>query len=294
MINLKIVNFYYGIVCNLSCKGCFSGSDIIKHRTYDPSLENILESVTNASKHISNIDMITLIGGEPLLYWDEKIVPVARHIRKCFPNNLINITTNGLLLHKFKDKVINLLLELGNCSLSITNHFTEFSDDKVAKTYHKNLEYFLSDPQLFKIHDGHYDIPDATVDIHIHNLSNGFAAQFLKIDGKLKPFATNNPAGSMKHGCTGRVCAGIIDSQLFKCDRLAVLPYILTETDQLTDPDWQKYLNYNAVDLRNPAEEALEHFKNTEGLPIPECDVCPDSQIIGISKIPRTKENVLP
>lgn len=38
----------------------------------------------------------------------------------------------------------------------------------------------------------------------------------------------------------------------------------------------------------------LEYFKATEGLPIPECDVCPDSRVIGISLIPRTKENVLP
>ena len=92
-IDIEIVNFYYGINCNLSCNGCFSGSDIIKHNRYDPTLDSILTSIEDFSRVANVKQMVTLIGGEPLMYWDT-VVPMARHVRKYFPNVDINLTTN--------------------------------------------------------------------------------------------------------------------------------------------------------------------------------------------------------
>lgn len=295
MIKIKMTNFYYGFKCNLACKGCNSGSDIIFHKDHDPSLESILESITNFAKHVSDVTItITLIGGEPLLYWNEKIVPMAHHVRKYYPTTTINISTNGLLLHKLKDEVIQLLLDIDNIRLSVDDHTADFSDDPVGKKYLKNLNYFLSDPRLHKIHDEHYDIPNKNIDIMLHSFLSGFHAQFLTVDRKLKPFATNDPEGSMKYGCVGNICSAIIDSKLYKCPRLLSLPKILAEVNQLDDPDWAKYLNYAPVDLsRNDIEEELNLFEATEGLPIPECDVCANKFIQNITWFQQSKENVI-
>lgn len=294
MISLEIVNFYYGLNCNLSCNGCFSGSDIIKHTRYDPSTESILKSIEDLAKIATVKQMITLIGGEPLMYW-EKVVPILRHVRKHFPNVNINLTTNGFRLKKYQDELINLMIELQPFRISLTDHMTEIAyTDILANKYYAQVTEFLSDPRLNKIHDYHYDIPDNQVNIHIANFSEGFKAQYLIKDGKLKPFATNDPKGSMREGCTGDICSAVVDSKLYKCPRFYVLPLVLKERGQLDDPDWQKYLGYQSIDLNNYTNDELVQFENNQGKPIDLCDMCPNHKIINISVIPHTKENLIP
>lgn len=289
------MNFYYGFKCNLACRGCNSGSDIIFHRNYDPSLKSILETITNFSNYVDDVtNMITLVGGEPTLYWNDKIVPMTHHVRKYFPNATINISSNGLLLHKFRDDIVNLFLEVDNIRLSIDDHLAGFPDSREAQVFYKNLKYFLSHPRIHKIHDMHYDIPNKKIDFMLHTFHEyGFKAQFKTEGNKVKPFATNDPSGSYAVGCISPFCAAAIDNKLYKCPRLLSLPKILTETNQLNDPDWQKYLQYTPVDLLNGTQEDIDHFANTEGQAIPECDVCPNSREQNIHWFPQSKENVL-
>jgi organic radical activating enzyme len=290
---LKIVNFFYGFKCNLSCHGCLSGSDMIHHKNHDPDLENIMLGIRNLSSYVSDITiMATILGGEPLLYWDEKIVPVAHEIRKHWPNATLNITTNGLLLHKLADKVIDTLIEFGNSKLQISKHASNVGPHPFKKIYDTNLLTFLSNPKLNKIHDLHYDVPNNKVDIHLDQWDQPFISQFVIKNGKLKPFATQDPVGSMKDGCTGNICSMVKDNKLYKCGRLAVLPAILKERNQLDDPDWQKYL-HTYVDLAKTPHEGIEKFYMEEGKPIPECDVCPNARSLE-SKIARNASTVLP
>lgn len=290
---LKIINFYYGYNCNLSCDGCFSGCDLIGEK-YDPSFDSVLKSVEDLSKYAAGAnEMITLIGGEPLLYWEDRIVPLTKCIRKFFPDSNINITTNALLISKYKDQIFDLLLEVDNIRLSITDHLVEVDkEDNFSKKYYKNLDTFLADPRLNKIHDEHYDIPDTNIDIYVHKFET-FKAQFLMIGGKVKPFKTNNPAQSKARGCTGD-CATVIDSKLYKCPRLASLTRILHKTNQLDDPEWQKYLKYQPVDLSsNNSYDSMREFFETQNKPISVCDMCPDKHIINITALPHKKENII-
>lgn len=290
-IDLDLVVFLYGFKCNLSCRDCLSSSDILDHTTYDPSLENIIESIDNVAKYVSNVNhMVSLIGGEPLLYWD-RIKTLARHIRKRFPNATIGLSTNGLLLHKYKDEVIELLMELKNCKIDVSNHMHDFPDDKAAIVSKRNLEYFLSDPRFYKIHEYHYDIPNYKADIHLRNKTLEFITQYKRTkDGTLKPFASGNPSESFARGCTGRICSTVINNKLYKCTRLATLPMVLEQKNLLDDPDWKKYQGYKHVDLsKEVTQEELDRFKENEGKYIDECDICPEKRVL----TPRTKENVL-
>ena len=294
-INLKILDVFYGYECNLACTDCNPGSNIIQHRRLDPTLDSIIESIDNLAEHVeSATNRITLLGGEPFLYWEERIVPIVRHLRAKFPTSTISVVTNGLLLHKFIDSVINLMLEVDNFKLSVSDHMREFSDDRVAINYYNNLNKFLSDSRLNKIHDFHYDIPNRKIDVHLESEAVLFIAQYKKINGQLKPFKTGDPDKSFRNGCCSSICSHLVNSKLYKCSKLAAIHDILKETDQLDDPDWAPYLNYVPIDLtQKDIDGELLKFEQNIGKSINVCDMCPDKRQIGITLIQQTKSNVL-
>lgn len=294
-INLKIVDLFYGYKCNLACVGCNPGSDIIQHTDYDPSLDSILKSITDLSHRVETIENhISLLGGEPFLYWEERIIPIIRHIRQLFPTTTICLVTNGFYLHKFQQQLIDLLLEINYIDVSITDHTRGFADDPVAVKYHTNLTNFLSHPIFFKIHDCHYGISDYKVNIHITPEPLIFKAQYKTVNNKRYPFATNDPMGSYKTGCTGNICNHLVDSKLYKCSKLAYIRDTLKETNQLDDPEWSKYLAYQPIDLTDTNNQPLlDEFETNLTSPIAECDMCPNRPVIGITAILQTKDNVL-
>jgi organic radical activating enzyme len=289
-INLEIIDLFYGYKCNLACKDCNPGSDIIKDTQYDPDLDSILESVNYFSQYVNVTRSLTLLGGEPMLYWQDRIVPIARHIRKMMPSTRIAIPTNGTLLHKNADDIIDLLLEIDNIELQISNHMSDWPQDPMAIKYNKNLLEFLSHEKIYRIHQEHYDIPNHQIDIRLVT-ADTFIPQWRWQDGQVKPFATKDNAGSFRNGCCGPVCSGLIDSKLYKCAKLFALPHILKHFDQLDDPDWQHYLSYQPVDLRNPTEQQIQQFGLNQGHATEFCDMCTNNRSF---RIQQTKENVLP
>ena len=189
-----------------------------------------------------------------------------------------------------------IVMHLGNSRLQISKHASNVGHHPLRQTYETNLEKFLSHPRLNRNHDLHYDLPGENgpaLDIHLEQWDQPFTAQFRIQDGKLKPWATKDPAGSMQHGCTGNICSMVIDDRLYKCSRLAALPKILQERDQLDDPDWQPYLR-TFVDLKQASQADIDQFYHEEGRPIPECDVCPNQRILGKTLIPRTEKTIIP
>jgi hypothetical protein len=183
---------------------------------------------------------------------------------------------------------------VGNMKLLISDHLYTFSTTDTTKIrYHNNLNNFLIDSRITKINDLLYTL-DNDVEIIIQRYESGFFAQYIKIDNKLKPFATNDPVNSFKYGCNGPTCAFLINSKLYKCSRFGVLHNVLSNSNQLSDPDWQKYLEYVPIDLQSDdVLKQLELFEENQGKHIDLCDMCPNNQIINISMIPQTRKNVL-
>ena len=54
---------------------------------------------------------------------------------------------------------------------------------------------------------------------------------------------------------------------------------ILNQSD---DPDWEKYLNYPALDLKNITIDDLEFLKSTYGKPTEHCDMCNNQPVNNI------------
>jgi hypothetical protein len=121
-----------------------------------------------------------------------------------------------------------------------------------------------------------------------------FIAQYIQQGNQLKPFKTNDPEKSIKNGCVGSICSALVDSKLYKCAKLFAIHHVLDTTNQIDDPDWQKYLDYSPIDLTNTTVEELSAFEQQQGRHIDKCDMCPSQRIINITHIPQTKNNIFP
>lgn len=87
--------------CNLKCKGCdhfacVADPYLVSYQTLHNDLERMAEIM-----HGDNIMKIAVMGGEPLLHPD--LLEILKDVRGKFPNAIIRLTTNGLLLLQQKD-----------------------------------------------------------------------------------------------------------------------------------------------------------------------------------------------
>lgn len=314
---LKLLDIYYGAKCNLSCVQCDSGSDVIRTDEQDPELENIFDGIRLAREKFE-IEIYSLIGGEPLLYLD-KVYKIVEYIRSYDPNTTIVVSTNGTLLSKKIDQLSEMMQQF-NCSVMVCNHFSAFDQnmttritDSVNKLVSKldlvkgdSNEFFKEfikldnpkkDPYWAKWIDERkeYFLGEQPQDDYYHNdrfflhfrPQNDFKKHYVVNNGKIKPHMTGSPHISYKHGCSSPMCSFLIDKKLYKCAALGTLKKFLEFHDGLDDPDWQKYLNYKYLDLETCSEGDVAKFHVGKYVAVAECDMC------GTNSFKRTKEDVI-
>lgn len=269
------LNFFYGFKCNYSCVGCATGSNAVSEHCLDPDLNKTIQTIKKSSQLFNVSSMVTLIGGEPFLYWDTRIVPLALTVNEYFPKTRINITTNGQLLGKNVEKIFELSNQIDELSITITKHLVNITDLKVKRLWEENMDSFLSNDLIVKIHDNHYHIKDNIhANIYFFEPEMWKSYYYYTADKKIKPWATNDPENSMKYGCTGSVCSTFFENRLYKCFTLATLSQHLESLGQKDDPSWQKYLNYPFVDIDNIDNELLNTHVENYGKPVTYCDMC--------------------
>ena len=295
-------NIIYGYRCNYACEGCCVGSNHVSDVSQDPDLDTVLAAIDRLPGVIRMQDsedfwqrgMITLLGGEPMLYWHERIVPIARAVRRNFPRVRLLIFSNGHLMHRHADDIIDFLDEVSG-NITITNHLRGDPDSTLGRRWWANTQEFLSHPRLIKIHDEHYHI-DGNIEsnINFYDAEEWFTWYRQMGDGKIKPFDSKNPARSMQYGCaSGSVCSTLFENRLYKCASLAMLPGLLRYTGQYQDPDWQPYLDYPYIDVFDPDPDAQRNFSRTFGQPIPQCTMCNDQPSNVIQWIDRREHSVI-
>jgi organic radical activating enzyme len=278
-------NVIYGYKCNYACEGCCVGSNHVKDTTHDPDLEVTLAAIDRLPGVIKIRDsddywqrgMITLLGGEPMMYWNTRIVPLARRIRRNFPRARLNIFSNGHLLHKHADEVIDFINEV-DANITISKHFIGDLESPVGQQWHKNITEFLSHDRIVRIHDDHYHVRD-NCESNIHMYVGGDWYTWYSIDNhhRIKPHRTGKPELSIKYGCaSGSTCSSLYENRLYKCSSLAMLPGLLSAVNQIHDPDWQTYIDYPFVDVFAPDPNKLEAYRQTYGRAISQCDMCND------------------
>lgn len=315
---LKFLDIYCGAFCNLACNYCDARSHVIQTKDYDPELEDILNGVTLSMEKF-DVVYCGVSGGEPLLYL-EKLERIFDHVRKINPSVTLMFSTNGTLIDKKIDKLVEIINKF-KINIFVCDHFSAFDDKKLSSKV-KNNFYLLANrlsmqpgnvDQFYKNLFDTENQSDAKLREWIHNKADMlenvnpaeevfykdtflhyreqsyFKKNYTIVDGKPKPFATNDPELSYRHGCSSEMCSYLVGKKLYKCAALGTLERFLNSFNLLEDPDWQKYLNYKPIDLENCSTDEIEFFDKTKFCSINECDMCPTKDI----EILKTPENVL-
>lgn len=318
MNSLKILDIFIGNRCNLTCFQCDTRSDIFRKGEYDTDIDNIKESISLAKKHF-NVDIYSLLGGEPLMYLDT-VEEILKFIRSIDPSATILIPTNGSLINKYLDRIAYITKNY-KVYLNVCNHYSAFNDQTKAdevRSYTKNLaeELFLQDrnpvnfylevlkynntspewnawmnyrgtDEIKEIDDQFWSERDYGVFLHDQDT---FHQNHYFEGHSPKPFSEGRPDESYKNGCCSPFCSYLYDKKLYKCAALGTLKRFLEHHDADKDPDWQKYLAYKPLDLLNCTEEEVKQFSDTKFKSIEQCDMCPASS----KEYRKTPETVLP
>jgi hypothetical protein len=307
--HIKLLDAFYGNKCNLACSNCDSRSDELDSE--GPSIESIRESLILANEKF-DVENWSMIGGEPFLYKD-KILEIIKCIRSFEPNKTIFMSTNGMLLHKNIDWVVDLVKEY-RIWVQVCNHTPLFYSKETMVNAVHTIGERLGIEETIPAHLWWYDVFKADTgtdswkkylkekgwiddfegrdpnDITymkenwgIHYMeSPEFQTIVNKVNGIPKPF-NSNPQDAYKNSCPSQFCAFLYDKKIYKCGALGTLRSLLEKYDLLEDDEWQEYLMYRPVDLETCTDEDIEHFANTHYCSVSECSMCP-GEYMGIEK----------
>ncbi len=99
--------FHVADHCNLNCKGCGHCANILE-RSF-PDLERYQRDLRRLQQLYAGVGLIRLMGGEPFLNQELKSYIAAT--RNCFPVSEIHIVTNGLLLPRVGEELLEAMTE---------------------------------------------------------------------------------------------------------------------------------------------------------------------------------------
>lgn len=139
------VEIYLVDYCDLNCAYCANFSTLYNKSKTPRSVEHIINELSNLTKYRDDIQLIKLLGGEPLLH--PKLGAILSIVRKMFPNNEIQIITNGTLykrLPELQKDIIN-----NNIMITLSLYPVENSNEIVSSFKQfipSNLLYINSFP----------------------------------------------------------------------------------------------------------------------------------------------------
>lgn len=313
--HIKLLDVFYGNKCNLACSNCDSRSDELD---YDgPSIESMKESILLANEKF-DVENWSTIGGEALLYKD-KILEIIKCIRSFEPNKTIFLSTNGMLLHKNIDWIVDVVKEY-RVWVQVCNHTPLFMDKSTMVNATHEIGKKLGLSETIPAHLWWYDVFnlgagtenwraytkekgwDDELSIRdpndvtymkenwgIHYMeSPNFHTIVNRVNGLPKPF-NSNPADAYKNSCPSQFCAFLHNKKIYKCGALGTLEQLLDKYNLSNDPEWEKYLQYKPVDLETCTDKDIKHFADTHYCSISECSMCPGQTMF----IEKNKVNVL-
>ena len=141
---LMRIGYHVSWRCNLRCKGCFHWSNLYKGNKQG-DLVQFKKDLIRLNELFGKIKIIDLVGGEPLLnpHISDFII-VARSI---FPETVINVVSNGLLIPKVSKDIFEVM-RTNQASFQITNYPpTGRIKDEIIEILNKyDVKYTFSAP----------------------------------------------------------------------------------------------------------------------------------------------------
>lgn len=97
---LPYLEFHVADQCNLNCKACEHYSGLVEEEVF-PDFEKFRRDLNQLHRFIEDIGVIRVLGGEPLL--NPELPAYLELVRQVYPQTLLRIVTNGLLLFSAED-----------------------------------------------------------------------------------------------------------------------------------------------------------------------------------------------
>ena len=255
-------------VCNLSCKGCSTYSDLPHkgYTTWNKGLQEIEPWLDRVE-----FDHFGLMGGEPLV--NPQIREWLIGIRKLMPNTTIRVPINGTLLHNHFD-IVDLLNDLGNVIFKITVH----TQDQVINDA---IEFVMNRFKWKPVHE---------FGIHRWETGNNFKFQ---INHPTKFFMTfkndytdaepykSDPIRAFDV-CHQKLCPLLHNGRIYKCSTSGLMGDILKNFDYPHYEDWKPYWDNSKNGSISPesTDSQILSFINNVSKPHWICKQCPTRDTI--------------
>lgn len=135
---LPHVEIHVSDYCNLNCRGCAHYSPIFEHHL--PDTDSRIYDLQLLKEHVSHVVKLYLLGGEPFLNND--IETYICKAREFFPNTILSIVTNGLLIPQIANSVLTTIRENDVCVIISEYEPTKrFIDEIKAKLNANHVKY---------------------------------------------------------------------------------------------------------------------------------------------------------
>ncbi|MBR0060814.1 MAG: radical SAM protein, partial [Selenomonadaceae bacterium] len=187
---LPYLEFHVADHCNLNCAACSHYSGLVKEPHFT-NLEKFTRDFERLREFIDDIGAIRILGGEPLL--NPEINEYIKLSRRLYPQAVIYVVTNGLLLPKMSESFFDTLRE---CDAMIDISFYPPLEGKMPAIKQllaeKGVQFIIGSViknftcnQTLKPHDYPREIFLQCLQANCHNLYEGkIAACFLPFTTK--------------------------------------------------------------------------------------------------------------
>ena len=219
--------------CNLNCKRCNHFSNIFNDGKIT-DYETFCKDIDFVRQNVYNIKHFKLLGGEPLMHPD--LARFIEYSRQSFPNSPISIITNGLLVLKMSDELINTIKK---CNVTI--------EISLYPPLRENFHQFIG----FLMFCG--------IQHKIFRYGDEFGS-FLNLNGD------SNQKWAMMQ-CYAQVCPAIKNGKIFRCTTVMNVDVFNRKYNTNLPPS---YLNINELP-QNGVGEILANYLTD---PIEMCRFC--------------------
>lgn len=139
---LSYLEFHVADHCNLNCKFCTHYSPLVKEPVFT-NYEKFEAGIRQLKKYVTDIGIIRILGGEPLL--NPELPRFIRLARELYPASIIDVVTNGLLVEKISEELIDTMKEcIAFFHISLYKPMENRIDGVKNFLYEKKIAYTLS------------------------------------------------------------------------------------------------------------------------------------------------------
>jgi len=250
-------------VCNLSCRGCSTYSDV-PHQGY--ARWSDVKAELETWLHRIDVEDVGIMGGEILINPD--IMSWLQGIRDLLPHSRIRFATNGLLVER-NWPVIEWLYRDGNAVLKITKHVDDARVDAAVQRIQSTWNWR-------PIHEYGIDrwITDSGLRFQIREPKQ-FTQTFQGSYHDMRPWRSD-PVAAFDH-CHQQTCPMLYQGRIYKCSTTALTRTALEQHDWPNLAQWQPFLDprHDGSIGLDSTDFEIDQFVNNFGRPHHVCRQCP-------------------